>query len=372
MIWDYIQPVQICFGVDRRLEVAKLARSFGMTRAVLVCDRILYENKLAEELQNACGGLIVGVFTDISPNPTTDNVDACAELLRQTEADGVIAMGGGSSMDCAKAACGIARTRDSIVKYHGTGVPLPEAALPLIALPSTAGTGSEVTCVSVLSNEETGVKAPLLSPRFYAKAAIVDPVLTYSLPRKVAAVTGFDVLSHAIEGYYSVNHQPITDAMCVSAARDVFTYLERACAEELDAEAKERMAQASLIAGLGFNLPKTGPSHACSFILTNRYHIPHGEACILTQDYFVRVIAAADGGRMDEFAHLLGFGSADEMADEIAAMKGRLGVRRDLKDLKLSDADVDDLVEKSRHPNMKNSPVEITDEILYKMYRDFQ
>lgn len=372
MKWDYRQPVEIYFGIDRRLELAQIARQAGICRAVLVCDRVLEENGRAKELCEASGSLIAAVFSEVSPNPTVKNVDACATVLRETGADGVIAMGGGSCIDCAKAAAGIAGTQDSIVKYHGTGVPLTARALPLIALPSTAGTGSEVTCVSVLSNEETGVKAPLLSPKFYAKAAIVDPVLTYSVPGKISANTGFDVLSHAIEGYYSVNHQPVSDALCVSAAREVFTYLERACQKTLDVEAKEHMAQASLIAGLGFNLPKTGPSHACSFVLTNTYHIPHGEACILTQDYFVRVIAAGDNGRMDSFAQLLGFLDANQMADEIAAMKVRLGVRTHLKDLHLTDEDITYLVEHSFHPNIKNSPVEITEEILYRMYRAFQ
>jgi alcohol dehydrogenase class IV len=368
MKWEYIQPVKIYFGVGERKKLPEMMKQLGCKRAVLVCDKVLLEIGTAKELADMSEGMIVGIYDGTRPNPTVDNVDQCAALIRESKADCVIALGGGSSIDCAKAAAAVAPVNETIKKYHGTGVPLPGQGLPLIAIPTTAGTGSEVTAVSVLSNEETGVKAPLLSPLFYAKIAIVDPELTYSVPPGVVASTGLDALSHAVEGYYSINHQPVTDALCISAARTIFQWLERACDKTLDIEAKEKMAEASLIAGLGFNLPKTGPSHACSFVLTNKYHIPHGEACILTQDYFVRVIGANDGSRLNQFASALGFKDANELADRIYSLKKKLGVRCDLKDLKLTEKDVDELVKASRHPNIKNSPVEITDEMLYELY----
>ena len=327
MKWEYVQPVKIYFGNGERKKLPEYLKQLGYNRAVLVCDKVLEDIGTAKELIDICEGLIVSTYSGTRPNPTVVNVDECAAIIRTSNADCVIAMGGGSSIDCAKAAAAVAPLNDSITKYHGTGVPLPGQALPLISIPSTAGTGSEVTAVSVLSNEETGVKAPLLSPFFYAKIAIVDPELTYSVPAKISAITGLDALSHAVEGYYSINHQPISDALCVSSARTIFQWLEKACSTTLDKEAKERMAEASLIAGLGFNLPKTGPSHACSFVLTNKYHIPHGEACILTQDYFVRIIGAGDGGRLNQFASMLGFKDANDLADYIFSLKKTLGDR---------------------------------------------
>mgnify|MGYP000013602551 CR=1 FL=1 len=144
--------------------------------------------------------MLVASFGDVSPNPDVTEVDACAEIIRQNDIGFVVALGGGSPMDCAKAAASVALTQDSIRKYHGTGVALPPEHLPLIAIPTTAGTGSEVTCVSVLSDHANGKKAPIVSEGFYPKAAIIDPELTYTMPPAVTAGTGIDVLSHAIEG----------------------------------------------------------------------------------------------------------------------------------------------------------------------------
>lgn len=368
MQWLYKQPVAIYFGKDKRFILPELAKEKGFRRGVLVCDQALVKNGAVAELVKACDGLLSETFTDIKPNPTVKNVDDCARLLRETGADFVVALGGGSSMDCAKAAAAIALTKDSISVYHGTGVALPAKVLPVIQIPTTAGTGSEVTAVSVLTNEEKGFKAPIASDSLYAVAAIIDPVLTYSLPAKVAAITGLDVLAHAIEGYQSKNHQPICDLFCVEAAKLVFTNIRRACSTSVNPEAKAAMAEASLLAGLGFNLPKTGPSHACSFVLTNRYGIPHGEACALTLDYFLEIISQGDGGRMDRLAQAVGFSSPKAMAEEIRKLKVELGLRIDLKDLALDSGAIDKLVADSYHPNMLNSPVDITEPMLKSLY----
>ena len=274
-----------------------------------------------------------------------------------------------SSMDCAKAAASIALTDDSIRKYHGTGVAMPQEHLPLIAVPTTAGTGSEVTCVSVLTDHANGKKSPIVSDGFFPSYAIIDPELTYTMPPKVTAGTGIDVLSHALEGFWSKGHQPICDACALHAAELVFQYLYKAYLDPADEEAREKMCEASLIAGLAFTLPKTTSSHACSFPLTNIHHIPHGEACGMTLDYFARINAkGADGARIDEFARKLGFKDTEEMADAIHELKAKMGLRNDLKDLHLTEEQISELVRISRHPNLYNNPVEITDEMLSEMY----
>ena len=301
---------------------------------------------------------------------STDYAVKLAEIIRQNNIGFVVALGGGSPMDCAKAAASVALTQDSIRKYHGTGVALPAEHLPLIAIPTTAGTGSEVTCVSVLSDHANGKKAPIVSEGFYPAAAIIDPELTYTMPPAVTAGTGIDVLSHAIEGYWSKGHQPICDTLAIHAAALVFKYLYRAYENPSDEEAREKMCEASVIAGLAFTLPKTTSSHACSFPLTNIYHIPHGEACGLTLDYFVRINARGTGSeRVETLAKALGFADAEALADAIFALKQKLGLRCDLKDLHLEEEQIAELVKISRHPNLYNNPVEITDEMLDKMYR---
>lgn len=328
-----------------------------------------FKNGLAEKLVNENSSVITATFGDLSPNPDVTEVDDCAGVIRKNQIDFVVALGGGSSMDCAKAASCVALTKDSIRKYHGTGVPMPASHLPLIAIPTTSGTGSEVTCVSVLTDHANGKKAPINSDSFYPCAAIIDPTLTMTMPPHMTASTGVDVLCHALEGFWSKGHQPICDALALHASRLVFQYLESAYHNGKDEEAREKMSEASLIAGLAFTLPKTTSSHACSFPLTNLYHIPHGEACGLTLDYFIRVNAAGEGGkRIEDFAKKLGFKDATAMALRVHQMKIEMGLRCDLKDLKLTEDQITDLVRISHHPNLLNNPVEITDDILNEMY----
>lgn len=370
MTWDYLQPVKIHFGKGRLWEIKTIAKELGLTRGLLVAGPFFFRSGLAEKIIRESEGMIVASFGEISPNPDVTEVDACADVIRRENIGFVMALGGGSPMDCAKAAASVALTEDSIRKYHGTGVALPEAHLPLIAIPTTAGTGSEVTCVSVLSDHANGKKAPIVSEGFYPAAAIIDPELTYTMPPQVTAGTGIDVLSHAIEGYWSKGHQPICDTLAIHAARLVFEYLFRAYENPQDEEAREKMCEASVIAGLAFTLPKTTSSHACSFPLTNIYRIPHGEACGLTLDHFIRINAHGEGGeRVEYLAHELGFTDADALADAVLELKRKMGLRCDLHDLNLSDEQIAELVRISRHSNLYNNPVEITDEMLEEIYR---
>ena len=363
------QPVKIRFGKGRVSEVKDLAKEMGIKNGLLVADPFFFTNGLAERIVKESEGAIIASFGDLSPNPDVTEVDACAAIIREKEIGFVVALGGGSSMDCAKAAASIALTDDSIRKYHGTGVAMPQEHLPLIAVPTTAGTGSEVTCVSVLTDHANGKKSPIVSDGFFPSYAIIDPELTYTMPPKVTAGTGIDVLSHALEGFWSKGHQPICDACALHAAELVFQYLYKAYLDPADEEAREKMCEASLIAGLAFTLPKTTSSHACSFPLTNIHHIPHGEACGMTLDYFARINAkGADGARIDEFARKLGFKDTEEMADAIHELKAKMGLRNDLKDLHLTEEQISELVRISRHPNLYNNPVEITDEMLSEMY----
>ena len=372
MEWTYLQPVTIRFGEGIRKQLSAEAAALGCSRGLLVSDPFFVKSGLAQQILDDSQGTLVAVFSDISPNPEVAQVDACAALIREKQIDFTVALGGGSALDCAKAAGTVCFTEDSIRKYHGTGVALPEKHLPLIAIPTTAGTGSEVTCVSVLSDHELGKKGPIVSNNFYAKTALIDPELTYTLPPYMTASTGIDVLCHAVEGFWSRGHQPVCDALALHATRLVFTYLPVVYKDPENRLAREKMAEASVIAGMAFTLPKTTSSHACSFPLTNMFHIPHGEACGLTLDYFAKVNADAQDGRINEFAKQLGYTGMREMADAIAQLKKELHLRTDLKDFHLTDAQMAELVKASHHPNMLNNPVEITDEILYDMYESFR
>lgn len=369
MMWFYKQPVEIQFGNGALNDLLTILKRENLSNGMVVCQDVFIENGLVDRIKEISDSRVTTVFSAVDSNPTVENVDKCAAVLKENKNEFVIALGGGSVMDCAKAAASVCTTDDSVTKYHGTGAPLPKTKLPLIAVPTTSGTGSEVTCISVLTDHALNKKAPINSDNFYPDLALIDPELTYSMPSSVTAFTGIDVLCHALEAFWSKGHQPICDALALYAVRNVFTYLETACKEPENKIAREKMSEASLIAGLSFTIPKSTASHAISFPLTTIYHIPHGAACGLTIDYFARVNA---DNRLHTFAKNLGFEDAFAMADAIVELKRNVGLPMDLKKYELSDEQVEELIEKSEHPNLHNNPVEVTKEMLRELFNSLR
>lgn len=372
MNWEFNLPVKLAFGNNRHEQIFDYICEIGGKVGVLVCSRSFAGNGLADKLVKLSGGKIKAVFSDIRPNPTTDNVNACVDVMRSIGADFAVALGGGSPMDCCKAACAVAKGDDKIEAYHSGGKAISaDEAIPMIAVTTTSGTASEVTNISVLTDLAKNLKQPMNDPAMYPKIAVIDPVLTLTVPPQITASTGLDVLSHAIESYWATLNQPICSACSVYAARLVFEYLERAYNHPDDLLAREKMAEASIVAGVAFSHPRTTGSHACSFPLTNIYGVPHGEACAFTLDYFVKFNAkhADEDGRITAFARDCGFDTPDAMADEIAAMKRRMGMRTNLSQIGCTtDEQIRELTQKSMSMLMKRNPIELTEENIYNMY----
>jgi alcohol dehydrogenase len=369
MNWTYSQPVKIIFGNNTVEDLHKILEEKGLSDGLLVTDPIFTQNGFAQRLMELSNGRITHIFDDITPNPTVQNVDDCAQIIRENKLNFIIALGGGSSIDCSKAAASVALTEFSVVEFHSGQRKFTSDHLPLIVIPTTAGTGSEVTSVAVLTDYKKSFKGPIGSSNFFPDIAIIDPILTLSVPKRVTASTGLDVLAHALEGFWSKGHQPICDALALYAAKLCFEYLPGAFSHGEDIIAREKMCEASVIAGLAFALPKTAASHACSFPLTNLYNIPHGEACAFTLDYFTRINAKAEDGRLNNFAKQIGFKDADDMADRIFEMKSEMGMTLRLGEKGIKEDEIENIAKLSMHPNMQNNPVEMTLDMIIEMYK---
>lgn len=370
MNWNFSLPVKIYFGTDKINELPQIINELGYKRGVLVCSNTLKKNGVADKIIENCNSVIVDVFSDIRPNPTTDNVNACVKVLRENNADFAVALGGGSPMDCCKAACAIAKGDDIIESYHTGGKPInADEVIPMLAVATTSGTGSEITNISVLTDLSKNIKSTMNDPLMYPKAAIVDPRLTLSVPPKVTASTGLDVLSHALESVWSVLHQPICEACSVRATKLVFEWLYKAYSEPENLEAREKMAEASIIAGVAFSNPRTAGSHACSFPLTNLYGVPHGEACAMTLDYFTRFNAEAENGRLNNFARDCGFNDAYEMADAITELKKQMGMAMTLTEIGVkTEEEIETLTKMSMTPLMERNIVPLSYDDIKNMY----
>ncbi len=372
MNWVYTQPVKIIFGSNKLISLYKIFKETNLKNGLLVSDPYFIQNGLTDKIVEYSKGLITEIFSEITPNPTVDNVDDCVAVIKEKNIEFIVALGGGSSLDCAKAAASICMTPYPATAFHSGKRKLPDNHLPIVAIPTTSGTGSEVTCVSVLSDPHRGVKMPFTSDNFYPSCAIIDPVLTLSMPANITASTGFDVLSHALEGFWSKNHQPICDALALHSSKLVFDYLLKAYEDGSDLSAREKMCEASVTAGLAFSHPKTAGIHACSYPLTNLYGISHGEACAFTLDSFVRINAEAENGRLHTFSRQLGFCDAYEMADKILEMKKYTGMKITLQDAGIVKQDIENLALMSMHPDIMNNPVDLNIEKLIKMYSSLE
>lgn len=362
----YMQPVKLHFGINKLEELASIAKENGFLRGILVCDAVFIKNGVCENLRKKCDA-IVDVFFDFSPNPTLGEVERATKLIKEQKADFVIAMGGGSAIDLAKFACSNIFGKEDIREYFYGRAVFENKRLPLIAVPTTAGTGSEVTSVSVCNDERNGTKAPFNHPNFYPTMALLDPMLTLTVPPKVTADTGIDALAHALEGFWSVNHQPICDLFAQASCKLIFNNLERCYIDGKDVEARANMMLASLYSGLSFALPKTAGCHACSYPLSIDYNLSHGEACGFTLDSFVRINKVAENERLEGFARAVGFTNADSMASEIIRLKKAMGMKMTLQDCNIKEVDL--LAEKCAvHPVMNNNPIKLNKAMLSEMF----
>ena len=372
----YEQPVPIDFGAGKLHTLPQIIKQLGFTKGLLISTPSMVKNGTAQHLIELCNGMLEGVFSDIQPNPTLENTDNCADLLRSQDYDFAVAIGGGSILDCAKVACFVAKTSNPTRVYFYKEEPVNMPGIPLIAIPTTAGTASEITSASVLTDTEKGIKAPMNYKYFYPAYALVDPELTYSCPPNVTAASGIDVLAHSLEAFYGRKHQPYTDLAAEKAAKLVFENLVTAYKEPDNVEARLNMALASVTAGLAFNLTQTAAAHACSYPLTQDFHIPHGEACAFTLAAFWRLNSQSENHyvrkRLEDFSQRCGFENAAALADYIDYMKKEMGLIMTLEDAGItSEQLLDQLIANSFAPNMQNNPVTITPAVLKDLYHSF-
>ncbi len=356
----YAQPVKIFFGRGQFARLGAVLTELGIDRAVLVCGRHFAPE--AEKLM-AADARIRAVFDRVEQNPQLSGIEETVRLCRETDARAVIGVGGGSSLDTAKFAAAVAPNEGEALDYYeGRRAFDAGSRLRILAVPTTAGTGSEVTQVSVVSHGKE--KKTINDPAFMPAAAIVDPLLTLGVPPRTTMNTGLDAMAHALEGYWSRNHQPIPDLLAVEAVRLILENLEKAYRDGGDLEARSALAYAALLGGLSFALPKTAASHACSYPLSEDYHLPHGEACAFTLDSLVRINADA---RLEELCRRAGLSGTEELAERIRELKALGGLRSRLSEL--GEVDLPKLCRDcAAHPLMRNNPVPLDETALRRMF----
>jgi alcohol dehydrogenase len=280
MEFELMLPKKIVFGPGKINQAGELCREFGR-RALLVCCEFTFTsgvaNRVADSLEAA--GIKTVIYHGVIPNPTNKLIDEAAALALANNCEFVVGVGGGSSMDAAKGAAVAATHGGEVWPYAIGEKEITNAVLPIVAITTTSGTGSQCTCFSVISNPATNQKPGMGSPYILPKLALVDPELMLSAPKQLTANTGFDVFSHAVEAYTSTAASPMSDMYAEKALELVGKYLMRCYNDGLDLEAREGMALADTCAGIAIcNAVVTLP-HVMAHVISGHYEeIAHGDA----------------------------------------------------------------------------------------------
>jgi alcohol dehydrogenase len=282
------QPTQIHFGAGRIKELGKLVKSFHGSKVLLVVDPGLVQAGLLSRFTEALAqeDLEVTIYDGVDPEPGLKLADRAYGLALEAGCDCVVGAGGGSAMDVAKAVSILLSNGGKAVDYLGLGL-IPQPGVPKIMVPTSAGTGAEVTFTAVFINEETGSKAGMNGDPLYPDAALLDPELTLSLPAHVTAYTGIDALTHAIESYTSIQAHAISEMYALEAVRLIAHHLPAAYAHGDTLEARSGMLMASLLAGKALATAGVGLVHAMAYPLGGMFGIPHGLANAVLLPYVI-------------------------------------------------------------------------------------
>ena len=336
MGYSFFRLPQLCiYGQGSFQEVGIQTRKFGNT-VLLVSDPIIekmgYVDECRKYLEDA--GITVYIYTNIDSEPTDVHVEEALKICRENNCDVIVALGGGSCLDTAKAVAVMVKNEGYIGDYMGGKKEIANAPLPLICLPTTAGTGSEVTDVTVITNTSEDIKMMIKNPAFLPKVAIVDPYLSKTAPPKVTAATGIDALCHAIEAYISRRSQPMTDTLALAAIEKIINNIETAYNNGSDIHARDQLALAAMEAGAAFSNASVCLVHGMSRPIGALFHVPHGisNAMLLpavlefSKDHCVECLAAI--GRLID-------NKLEQVNDDIAANETIEKVKRLCRNLKI-------------------------------------
>lgn len=280
--FEFSLPTKLVYGVGILENMGDSLKVFGKRKAIVVTDEVLVKTGLVEKVVAGFKGSQVKVactFDKVPPNSTIDSVERCAAMAKQKKCDLFIAVGGGSVIDTAKVANLLVVKGGKLPDHMGAYLlESSEQLLPAIFIPTTAGTGSEVTKVAVIADPDHDVKLPFAEEQFLPQLAILDPKMTVSLPGKLTATTGMDALTHAIEAYVDKEWSPASDALALHAIKLISNNILQACAKPDDLQARGAMQVGSFLAGVAFSHSMVGMVHGISHALGGVYHIPHGLA----------------------------------------------------------------------------------------------
>lgn len=331
--------------------IAQIVR-LGFRKALVVTDKPLVDLGMADQIAGKLKdkGIASTVFDGVQPNPTVGNVNAGLKVLESSGADFVISLGGGSVHDAAKGIALVAANGGRIEDYEGLDKS-EKPQLPLIAINTTAGTASEMTRFTIITDEQRRVKMAIVDKHVTPLLSINDPLLMEGMPASLTAATGMDALTHAIEAYVSTIATPITDACAVKAAELIAAWLPTAVKEPHNKQARERMAYAQFLAGMAFNNASLGYVHAMAHQLGGFYDLPHGVCNSLLLPHVVAYNMSGAAERLNHIGSILSANNEAlkglDVVNAIKKMADMVGIPKSLEELGVKREDFHTLADNS-------------------------
>ena len=323
--FDFQTRTRLVFGAGSIKRLGELASEFGFRRTLLVADRGLVASGHVDEALEPLRqkGIEVIRFHEFDVNPDTAIIEAGCDFARPLKLDSIIGLGGGSSLDCAKGINFLLTNGGRMQDYVGYGK-ATKTMLPMIATPTTAGTGSEGQSYALISDAESHAKMACGDPKAAFRVALLDPALTLSQPNSITATAGFDAIAHAVETYVTTKRNPVSEIFSREAWRLLEPNFERVLAEPNDLSARSAMQLGAYFAGVAIEGSMLGATHACANPLTTHYGTTHGAALAMLLPAVVRWNKSLAAGRYAELARLAGLDSGSTDNDATEALADRL------------------------------------------------
>ncbi|RBW49680.1 alcohol dehydrogenase [Phaeobacter gallaeciensis] len=365
--WSY--PTAMRFGAGRISEIADACAAAGISKPLLVTDKGLADLPITQSTLDLleAAGLGRAMFSDVDPNPNEKNVGAGLAAYREGGFDGVIAFGGGSGLDLGKTLAFMAGQTRPLWDFEDIGDwwtrADPAGIHPIVAVPTTAGTGSEVGRAGVITNSVTHEKKIIFHPKMLPAVVICDPELTMGMPKFITAGTGLDAFAHCVEAFCSPHYHPMSQGMALEGMRLVKDYLPRAYADGSDLEARAHMMSAAAMGATAFQ-KGLGAIHALSHPIGAHHHTHHGTTNAVCMPAVLQFNRPAAEGVLTQAAAYLGIdGGFDGFAAYVNTLNDSLGIPKTLTELGVKDPDIDVLVRDALNdPSTGGNPVEMTKE----------
>ena len=369
------------FGPGARKELPGVVARLGFKKALVVTDKGLMQFGVAKMVLDVMDevGIAYDIFDDVKPNPTVSNVKAGIEACKRAGADFIVAIGGGSSMDTAKGIGIVVNNPEfgDIVSLEGVAN-TKKKSLPIIALPTTAGTAAETTINYVIIDESRQAKMVCVDPNDIPCVAIIDAELMYSLPRSLTAATGMDAMTHAIEGLITKAAWELSDMFEIKAIEMIYKYLPLAVDEPKNPKGRDGMAVAQYVAGMAFSNVGLGVDHGMAHPLSALFDVPHGVACAMLLPTVMRFNMPAAKEKYVDIAKACGVFEAGMTTDQAAEaackaiedLSARVGTNKRLTELGITEKDIDALADQAiRDVCTPGNPREVSRDDIVALYR---